>query len=230
MTFAIPSAGRTVEHLGRGPLGRDELAAVVARDIPRDSFVNLGIGQPTTVADHLAADSGVILHTENGMLGMGPAASAEEVDPDLTNAGKIPVTEPPGAAYFHHADSFAMMRGGHLDVCVLGAYQVSERGDLANWHTGAPDAIPAVGGAMDLAIGAKNVFVMMTLFARDGSPKLVQECTYPLTGLACVSRLYTDQALFHLGPVGVTVVETYGTTVEELAARLDVTVRRLDDR
>jgi len=234
MTVSIHRAphpdGRTVEHLGRGPLDRDELAAVVARDIPRGSFVNLGIGQPTTVADHLAPDSMVVLHTENGMLGMGPAANGDEIDPDLTNAGKIPVTELPGASYFHHADSFAMMRGGHLDVCVLGAYQVSERGDLANWHTGEPDAIPAVGGAMDLAIGAKEVFVMMTLFAKDGRSKLVPACTYPLTGLSCVSRLYTDKAYFHLSSEGVTVVETYGTTAKELAARLDVTVRRLGER
>ncbi|ETK36885.1 3-oxoacid CoA-transferase subunit B [Microbispora sp. ATCC PTA-5024] len=220
---------RTVEHLGRGPLGRDELAAAVARDIPRGSFVNLGIGQPTTVADHLPADAGVVLHTENGMLGMGPAARGDDVDPDLINAGKVPVTELPGASYFHHADSFAMMRGGHLDVCVLGAFQVSERGDLANWHTGAPGAIPAVGGAMDLAGGAKSVFVMMTLFAKDGTPKLVPECTYPLTGLACVSRLYTDQAVFHIGPDGVTVLETYGTTVRHLAARMDVTLHTLGD-
>ncbi|MGI5158478.1 3-oxoacid CoA-transferase subunit B [Microbispora sp. CA-102843] len=219
---------KTLEHLDRGPLGRDELAALVARDIPPGSFVNLGIGQPTTVADHLPADSGVVLHTENGMLGMGPAAHGDEIDPDLLNAGKIPVTELPGASYFHHADSFAMMRGGHLDVCVLGAFQVSERGDLANWHTGAPDAIPAVGGAMDLATGAKQVFVMMTLFAKDGTPKLVPRCTYPLTGLACVNRLYTDLAVFHIGPEGVTVVETYGTSVAELASRLKVTVRTLD--
>ncbi|WP_424533374.1 3-oxoacid CoA-transferase subunit B [Sphaerisporangium viridialbum] len=230
MTVFSHPAGRTVEHLDRGPLGRDELAALVARDIPAGSFVNLGIGQPTMVADHLPADSGVVLHTENGMLGMGPAAHGDEIDPDLINAGKIPVTELPGASYFHHADSFAMMRGGHLDVCVLGAYQVSERGDLANWHTGAPDAIPAVGGAMDLAIGAKDVFVMMTLFTKDGTPKLVPRCTYPVTGLACVSRLYTDQAVFHIGADGVTVAETYGTTVRELASRLDVTVRALSDR
>ncbi|GLX10120.1 3-oxoacid CoA-transferase subunit B [Microbispora sp. NBRC 16548] len=218
---------KTVEHLGRDPLGRDELAALVARDIPPGAFVNLGIGQPTTVADHLPAGSGVVLHTENGMLGMGPAAHGDEIDPDLTNAGKMPVTELPGASYFHHADSFAMMRGGHLDVCVLGAFQVSERGDLANWHTGAPDAIPAVGGAMDLATGAKQVFVMMTLFTKDGTPKLVPECTYPLTGLACVSRLYTDLAVFHIDRGGVTVVETYGTGVAELADRLEVAVHTL---
>jgi 3-oxoadipate CoA-transferase beta subunit len=198
----------------------DEIAAAVAADIPEGSFVNLGIGQPTKVAEHLTADSGVVLHTENGMLGMGPLAAKGHEDWDLTNAGKQAVTELPGAAYFHHADSFAMMRGGHLDVCVLGAFQVSVTGDLANWHTGAPDAIPAVGGAMDLAIGAKQVFVMMTLFAKDGSPKLVTECTYPLTGLACVTRLYTDLATFDLGPRGAHLVETFGTTPAELAERL----------
>jgi len=210
------------EHLDRGPLSRDELAARVARDIPSGSYVNLGIGQPTTVADHLPPGSGVVLHTENGMLGMGPAAVGDEIDPDLINAGKVPVTELPGAAYFHHADSFAMMRGGHLDVCVLGAFQVSATGDLANWHTGAPDAIPAVGGAMDLAIGAKRVFVMMTLFAKDGTPKLVRECTYPLTGVSCVDRLYTDVAVIALGPHGASILETYGMSYDQLAARLDV--------
>ena len=179
----------TVEHTGRGPLDRDEIPARIARDIPPGSYVNLGIGQPTKVAGHLDPGAGITLHTENGMLGMGREARPGEIDPDLINAGKIPVTETPGASYFHHADSFAMMRGGHLDVCVLGAYQVSVAGDLANWHIGAPDAIPAVGGAMDLAIGARQVYVMMTLFARDGTPKLVPACTYPLTGLACVSRL-----------------------------------------
>jgi 3-oxoadipate CoA-transferase beta subunit len=204
------------------PLSKHGMAALVARDIPQGAFVNLGIGQPTLVADHLPADSGVVLHTENGMLNMGPAAKDGEVDPDLTNAGKVPVTELPGAAYFHHADSFAMMRGGHLDICVLGAFQVSGGGDLANWPTGAPDAIPAVGGAMDLAIGAKKVFVMMTLFAKDGSPKLVPECTYPLTGLGCVDRVYTDLAVFDITPEGVRVSQTFGTTVEELAERLDV--------
>ncbi|MCW2853179.1 MAG: putative 3-oxoadipate CoA transferase subunit [Nocardioides sp.] len=203
-------------------LSKGEMAALVARDIPQGAYVNLGIGQPTTVADHLDAGSGVVLHTENGMLGMGPAATGDAPDHDLTNAGKVPVTELPGAAYFHHADSFAMMRGGHLDVCVLGAFQVSAAGDLANWHTGAPDAIPAVGGAMDLAIGAKQVLVMMTLFAKDGSPKLVPECTYPLTGLACVDRVYTDHAVFEITPAGVRVRETFGTSRDELAARLDV--------
>ncbi|MGY0021638.1 3-oxoacid CoA-transferase subunit B [Streptomyces sp. YJ-C3] len=206
----------------RGPLGKHDIAALIARDIPQGAFVNLGIGQPTLVADHLPADSGVVLHTENGMLNMGPAAQDDQVDPDLTNAGKVPVTELPGAAYFHHADSFAMMRGGHLDICVLGAFQVSAAGDLANWHTGAPDAIPAVGGAMDLAIGAKKVFVMMTLFTKDGKPKLVPECSYPLTGLGCVDRVYTDLAVFDVTPRGVRVTQTFGITPDELAARLDV--------
>jgi len=212
----------TVEHVDRGPLSRTELARQIADDIPAGSYVNLGIGQPTTVADHLPAERDVILHTENGMLGMGRAARAEEVDPDLVNAGKIPVTETPGASYFHHADSFAMMRGGHLDVCVLGAFQVSASGDLANWHTGEPDAIPAVGGAMDLAIGAKDVFVMMTLFDKQGRAKLVPSCTYPLTGVGCVSRVYTDVATFDLTPDGVVVTATFGTTVEELRSRVDV--------
>jgi 3-oxoadipate CoA-transferase beta subunit len=212
----------TREHLERGPRDKDELAAAVAADIPHGAYVNLGIGQPTLVADHLVADSGVVLHTENGMLNMGPAARGDAVDPDLVNAGKIPVTELPGASYFHHADSFAMMRGGHLDVCVLGAFQVSERGDLANWHTGAPGAIPAVGGAMDLAIGAKSVFVMMTLFAKDGTPKLVPACTYPLTGLACVSRVYTDYATFEVGADGATVLESFGISQADLSDRLEV--------
>jgi 3-oxoadipate CoA-transferase beta subunit len=205
-------------------LDRTALARLVAGDIPTGSYVNLGIGQPTTVSNFLTPSQQVTLHTENGMLGMGPEAQGDDVDPDLINAGKIPVTELPGASYFHHADSFAMMRGGHLDVCVLGAFQVSAGGDLANWHTGGPDAIPAVGGAMDLAIGAKQVWVMMSLFDRSGEPKLVPSCTYPLTGLACVSRVYTELGVFLLEPDGVRVRETHGTTVDELAARLDVPI------
>jgi len=224
----------TVEHLDRGPRTKDELARAVAADIPAGSYVNLGIGQPTTVADHLPAEAGVVLHTENGMLNMGRAAHGDEIDGDLINAGKIPVTELPGSSYFHHADSFAMMRGGHLDVCVLGAFQVSASGDLANWHTGASDAIPAVGGAMDLAIGAKSVFVMMTLFAKDGSAKLVPACTYPLTGVGCVSRVYTDLGTFLVGAdrvdgvQRVVVSETFGVSVDDLQARMDVQLRRLD--
>ena len=203
-------------------LSRKEMAARVAADIPEGAYVNLGIGLPTLVADFLPKGKDIFLHTENGLLGMGPAPAKGEEDPDLINAGKQPVTALPGAAFFHHADSFAMMRGGHLDICVLGAFQVSAGGDLANWHTGAPDAIPAVGGAMDLAIGAKQVFVMMSLFAKDGSPKLVPSCTYPLTGLGCVDRVYTEHAVFEITAEGVVVRETFGTTYDELAARLDL--------
>ena len=203
-------------------IDRDALARVVAADIPPGSFVNLGIGLPTRISNHLPLDSGIMLHTENGMLGMGPEARGDQIDPDLVNAGKLPVTELPGASYFHHADSFAMMRGGHLDICVLGAYQVSAAGDLANWHTGQPGDIPAVGGAMDLAIGARQTFVMMTLLTRDGRPKLVPECTYPLTGLACVSRVYTDLAVFFIEPGRVVVRDLFDTGFAELARLLDV--------
>src|SRR6476619_669101 len=180
------------------PLGRDDLARLVARDIVPGSFVNLGIGQPTLVSNYLEPEQNDTATTENGMLGMGPEATGDQIDGDLINAGKIPVTELPGASYFHHADSFAIMRGGHLDTCVLGAFQVSATGDLATWHTGAADAIPAVAGAMDLARGAKQVLVMMTLFAKDGSTKLVPACTYPLTGVGCVDRVYTDVAVFEV--------------------------------
>jgi 3-oxoadipate CoA-transferase beta subunit len=197
-------------------LDRDALAARIARDIPYGAYVNLGIGAPTLIADHLDPRLDVTLHTENGMLGMGPAATGDDIDGDLLNAGKQPVTELPGAAYFSQADSFAMMRGGHLDVCVLGGYQVSAGGDLANWHTGAPDAIPAVGGAMDLAIGAKQVWVMMDLMTKDGASKLVSACTYPLTGVRCVSRVYTERAVFAVGAGGARVLDTFGTTLGEL--------------
>ena len=203
-------------------IGKDALARVVAADIPPGSFVNLGIGLPTKISNYLAPGSGVMLHTENGLLGMGPEAHGDQVDPDLVNAGKVPVTESPGASYFHHADSFAMMRGGHLDICVLGAYQVSAAGDLANWHTGQPGDIPAVGGAMDLAIGARQTFVMMTLLTREGRPKLVPECTYPLTGLACVSRVYTDLGVFLIQPDGVVVRDLFGVEFAELAGLLNV--------
>lgn len=203
-------------------LGRDQLAALVAADIKAGSYVNLGIGQPTLVSNYLRPEQAVTLHTENGMLGMGPEAHGAEIDEDLINAGKVPVTELPGASYFHHADSFAMMRGGHLDVCVLGAFQVSATGDLANWHTGAPDAIPAVGGAMDLATGAKEVYVMMSLFAKDGTAKLVQECTYPLTGVGCVTRIYTNDAVFLITADGVRVRDMFGTTLADLRERIPV--------
>lgn len=184
-------------------LTRREIATRIAADIPDGSYVNLGIGAPTEVANCLPEGVGIILHTENGLLGMGPTPPPGEEDEDLINAGKQYVTANPGAAYFHHADSFAMMRGGHLDYCVLGAYEVSVKGDLANWHTGAKDAIPAVGGAMDLAIGAKSVFVMMDLLTKKGACKLVERCTSPLTGIACVKRVYTDHATFDITPDGV---------------------------
>ena len=205
-----------------GALSRQELAAAIARDIPPGSYVNLGIGMPALVADYLDEHAGVVLHTENGMLNMGPAATEDEIDPDLVNAGKMPVTELPGCSYFDSAVSFAMMRGGHLDVAILGGFQVSADGDLANWLTDAPDAIPSVGGAMDLAIGAKRVFVMMSLLTRDGEPKVVPKCTYPLTGERCVDRVYTDLATFEIVPEGVRVLASYGKTYRELAALLDV--------
>ena len=197
---------------------RDEMAACVARDIPEGAYVNLGIGLPTLVANHLPKDREIFLHSENGILGMGPAPAAGEEDWDLINAGKQPVTLLAGGAYFHHADSFAMMRGGHLDICVLGAFQVAVNGDLANWHTGAPDAIPAVGGAMDLAVGAKKTYVMMEHQTKSGESKMVQQCSYPLTGVGCVRRVYTDLATIDITPQGCKVVEMVdGLTKPELA-------------
>jgi 3-oxoadipate CoA-transferase beta subunit len=179
-------------------LSREEMARRVARDIPEGAYVNLGIGLPTKVADYLPEDRETFLHSENGLLAMGPSPPAGKEDPDLINAGKQPVTLLPGGSYFHHADSFAMMRGGHIDICILGAFQVALNGDLANWHTGEDDAIPAVGGAMDLAVGARQTFVMMDLLTKQGASKIVEQCSYPLTGLACVSRIYTDLAIFEL--------------------------------
>ncbi len=189
------------------PWTRDQIAARVARDIPDGAAVNLGIGLPTLVANHLPTDKEILLHSENGVLGMGPAPAAGQEDPDLMNASKMPVTLLAGGSYFHHADSFAMMRGGHLDFCVLGGFQVSATGDLANWHTGAPDAIPAVGGAMDLALGAKRTLVMMEHCTKAGDSKLVQACTYPLTAVGCVSRVYTDLAVLDVTAQGFKVVD-----------------------
>jgi 3-oxoadipate CoA-transferase beta subunit len=198
-------------------LTRDQMAARLARDIPDGAIVNLGIGLPTLVANHLPQSHEIVLHSENGVLGMGPAPAKGAEDEDLINAGKQPVTILPGGAYFHHADSFGMMRGGHLDFCVLGAFQVSMTGDLANWHTGAADAIPAVGGAMDLAIGAKKTYVMMEQLTRQGEPKIVRHCTYPLTGIACVSRIYTDHAVIEVTPQGLVALEWVdGLSFEEL--------------
>ena len=195
----------------------DEMASRVARDIPEGAYVNLGIGLPTLVANHFSKDREVILHSENGILGVGPSPAAGTEDPDLINASKEPVTLVKGAAFFHHADSFGMMRGGHLDVCVLGAFQVSIGGDLANWHTGQPDAIPAVGGAMDLASGAKQVFVMMEHLTRKGESKIVERCTYPLTGAACVNRIYTDLAVMNVTANGLEVIDLcHGMSLDEL--------------
>lgn len=191
-------------------LTREQMAARVACDIPEGAYVNLGIGLPTRVANYLPVDREIVLQSENGLLGMGPAPAPGEEDWELINAGKQAVTLLTGGAYFHHADSFAMMRGGHIDICVLGAFQVSTSGDLANWHTGEPGAIPAVGGAMDLATGAKQTFVMMDLLTKQGESKLVDACTYPLTGLACVTRVYTDLAVFEVGPQGARVIEMAG--------------------
>jgi 3-oxoadipate CoA-transferase beta subunit len=205
---------------------KDELAARVAQDIPEGATVNLGIGQPTLVANHIPASREVLLHSENGILGMGPAPAKGLEDYDLINAGKQPVTLLPGGAYFHHADSFAMMRGGHLDICVLGAFQVSATGDLANWHTGEASAIPAVGGAMDLAVGAKQTWVMMDLLTKQGQSKLVQACTYPLTGIACVKRVYTDLATLACTPQGLEVIDTVpGLTLEELSGLISLPLK-----
>ena len=186
---------------------KDELAQRVARDIHDGAYVNLGIGQPTLVANHLPAGVEVILHSENGILGMGPAPAEGQEDYDLLNAGKQPVTLLPGGAFFHHADSFGMMRGGHLDICVLGAFQVSATGDLANWSTGEPGAIPAVGGAMDLAIGAKQTWVMMDLLTKKGESKVVKSCSYPLTGIGCVKRIYSDLATLGCTPEGLHLID-----------------------
>jgi 3-oxoadipate CoA-transferase, beta subunit len=186
---------------------KDQLAARIAQDIPEGVSVNLGIGMPTLVANHIPRTLEVLLHSENGIIGMGPAPEAGEEDYDLINAGKQPVTLLPGGSYSHHADSFALMRGGHLDICVLGAFQVSATGDLANWHTGEPDAIPAVGGAMDLAVGAKQTWVMMDLLTKRGVSKIVSACTYPLTGIACVKRIYCDLATFECTPQGLVLID-----------------------
>ena len=204
---------------------KDQLAARVAQDIPEGATVNLGIGMPTLVANHISANREVLLHSENGILGMGPAPSEGEEDYDLINAGKQPVTLLKGGAFFHHADSFAMMRGGHLDICVLGAFQVSSTGDLANWSTGEAGAIPAVGGAMDLAIGAKQTWVMMDLLTKQGVSKVVAQCSYPLTGVGCVRRIYSDLATLECTPQGLQLVDLVdGLELAELESLLGLPI------
>ena len=204
---------------------KEQLAQRVAQDIHDGAYVNLGIGMPTLVANHLPAGIEVILHSENGILGMGPAPAAGDEDYDLINAGKQPVTMLAGGAYFHHADSFSMMRGGHLDICVLGAFQVSATGDLANWHTGEKDAIPAVGGAMDLAIGAKQTWVMMDLLTKKGESKVVAQCSYPITGIACVKRIYSELATLECTPQGLKLIDMVeGLTHAELEKMLGLPI------
>ena len=205
---------------------KQELAKRVAQDIPEGAYVNLGIGQPTLVANFIPREREVILQSENGILGMGPAPAAEDEDFDLINAGKQPVTLLKGGAFFHHADSFAMMRGGHIDICVMGAFQVSAKGDLANWSTGEEGAIPAVGGAMDLAAGAKETWVMMDLLTKKGESKLVSACTYPLTGVACVSRVYADLATLACSPDGLSLIDIVdGLSVQELSAMIGLPIK-----
>lgn len=205
---------------------KDQMAARAAQDIDEGMVVNLGIGLPTVIANHLPKDREIILHSENGVLGMGPQPPKGQEDLDLINAGKQPVTLLPGASFFHHADSFGMIRGRHLDICVLGAFQVSVSGDLANWHTGAPDAIPAVGGAMDLALGAKQVWVMMEHQTKSGASKVVKACTYPLTGIGCVTRIYTDLAVIDVTPAGLVASDLVpGLTHDELERLSGVSMR-----
>ena len=204
---------------------KDQIAALVAQDIPNGAYVNLGIGMPTMVANHLPAGLEIILHSENGILGMGPAPAEADQDFDLINAGKQAVTLLPGGAFFHHADSFAMMRGGHLDICVLGAFQVSATGDLANWHTGEPGAIPAVGGAMDLAMGAKQTWVMMDLLTKKGESKVVAQCSYPITGIDCVKRIYSELATLECTPQGLKLIDMVdGLTHAELEKMLGLPI------
>lgn len=202
------------------------MARQVAEDIPDGAYVNLGIGLPELVAQFLPAGREAVFHVENGLLGVGPEPASDEADPELINAGKKPVTALPGAAYFHHADSFVMIRGHHIDICVLGAMQVAMNGDLANWSTGEPDAIPAVGGAMDLVAGIRTIYVLTQHTTRDGEPKILERCTYPLTGRACVDRIYTDLATIDVTPQGLVVRDLApGVTFEDVQRRTAAPLR-----
>jgi 3-oxoadipate CoA-transferase beta subunit len=206
-----------LDHIQRRSIA--QIAQRIVQDIPEGAHVNLGIGQPMTISNYLPPDREILLHSENGLLGMGPIATGDQIDPELVNAGKQNVTMLPGASIFHHADSFAMIRGGHIDICVLGAFQVSEKGDIANWITKDPDAIPAVGGAMDLAVGAKKLFVMMEHLTKSGESKIVHECTYPLTAVGAVDRIYTDLATIQVTKDGLEVIDWVdGMSFEELQA------------
>ena len=212
------------------PLSRPQIAWRIAQDIPDGAYVNLGIGMPEMVGDYLPDDREVMLHSENGILGLGPSPAEGEEDWDLINAGKKPVTLVPGGAYFHHTDSFAMVRGGHLDLCVLGAYQVSAEGDLANWSTGDESRLPAIGGAMDLAMGARGIYVMMELCTRKGEPKILNRCTYPLTGERCVNRIYTDYAVIDIAEGGPVVREMIdGIDFPGLQDKAEAPLRLADD-
>lgn len=209
------------------PFSRKEMAARAAADIPEGWYVNLGIGIPTLIADYVPLEREVVFHSENGVLGMGPAPAADRVDPWLINAGKQYVTLRPGGSYCHHADSFAMIRGGHLDLCVLGAFQVADNGDIANWATSENDTAPAVGGAMDLAAGARRLWVLMEHTTKDGTAKLVRKCTYPLTALGAVKRIYTNLAVIDVTPRGFELREMApGLDFEALQARTDAKLHR----
>lgn len=214
------------DTMARRPLDRQQMAARVARDIPEGWYVNLGIGVPTLVADHIPDDREVVIHSENGLLGMGPAPAPGQVDPWLINAGKQHVTLRKGGSFFHHGDSFAMIRGGHLDLCVLGAFEVAANGDLANWAVPGGDTAPAVGGAMDLAVGAKRVWVVMEHVTKDGRPRLVERCTYPLTAAGVVSRVYTNLAVIDVTGAGFVLRELapgfdFATVQDATGARLN---------
>ena len=213
-----------------GPLSRDQIAWRVAQDIEEGAYVNLCIGQPERVANHVPAGREIVFHSENGILGMGPEPAPEDIDEELINAGKKPITLVPGGSFLHHADSFGMIRGGYIDICVLGAFQVAANGDLANWSTGKPGAVPAVGGAMDLAVGARRVFVMTDHNTKDGAPKLVERCTYPLTGIGVVTTVYSDLAVIDVTSQGFVIREMVeGLTLDELQEKTGAPVRLAND-